>query len=61
MTKDIPPLVPIHPGTTGLLGVSRRTVYNLLSAGELEDVEIGRRRLIVGESIAAYIERLRKK
>lgn len=41
------------------LGISRREVYRLLDAGEIESVERGRRRLIVVESLHAFAQRLR--
>jgi excisionase family DNA binding protein len=39
------------------LRVSRRMVTNLLQAGELDSVRIGRRRLVLARSVDAYIER----
>lgn len=41
------------------IGVGRTKVYELIEAGEIETVRIGRRRLVVAESIDAYVERLR--
>jgi excisionase family DNA binding protein len=40
------------------LGVGRTTVYELLKAGELDSVKIGRRRLVPASSPAVYLERL---
>jgi len=49
------------PGAAGQLGgVCRTTVYKLISTGELELVKIGRRSFVTGESLAAYVERLRR-
>lgn len=43
-----------------LLGeITPREVYNLFNDGELESVKLGRRRLVVVESIDAYVTRLR--
>lgn len=41
------------------LGVGRTKTYELLDAGELEAVHIGRRRLVAADSIEAYVRRLR--
>jgi len=40
-------------------GRGRGKVYALLDAGELESVKDGGRRLILTESLLAYVERLR--
>lgn len=40
------------------LGVGRSTVYELMAAGELAVVKIGRRSLIPAESLDQYVERL---
>ena len=48
------------PGAGGLLGgVCRTTVYKLVNDGELELVKIGRRSFITGQSLTAYVERLK--
>ncbi|WP_239348322.1 helix-turn-helix domain-containing protein [Frankia sp. Cj5] len=41
-----------------LLGVSRATVYELLNAGQLESVRIGRSRRIPRAALVAYVDRL---
>lgn len=38
------------------LGVSRSTIYRLMDGGHLQAVNIGRRRLIRREAIAALVE-----
>lgn len=48
----------------GLLGVSRRGIYRLKDAGEIETVKFGQsqrggRRLVVRSSLEAYIQRER--
>lgn len=52
-------LARIVPDTTNRLGVGRTTVYRLIEEGQLETVQVGRRRLVLSESIDAFIERLR--
>ena len=52
-------LLPIVPDTTDRLGVGRTSVYKLVADGELEAVKIGRRTLVVAESVDAYIAKLR--
>jgi excisionase family DNA binding protein len=42
------------------LGIGRTTLYGLIDTGELVRVNIGRKALIDGASIDAYIERLRQ-
>ena len=39
-------------------GISRRQVYKLIDAGELQRVKIGARTFLVRKSIDAYIARL---
>ena len=56
---ETPALLTIVPGTTGRLSCGRTTVYKLIESGELETVNIGRRRLVVAESVDAYVARLR--
>ncbi|WP_239394563.1 helix-turn-helix domain-containing protein [Frankia sp. CiP3] len=41
------------------LGVGRTTVYELLNAGQLESVRIGRSRRIPRAALVAYVDRLR--
>jgi hypothetical protein len=53
-------LVPIPDACSELGGVSRTTVYDLANRGELVKVNIGRRGFITGESLAAYVGRLRE-
>jgi excisionase family DNA binding protein len=43
--------------TALLCDCSERTVYNLLKAGELEDVRIGIRRYVTRDSVRAYLDR----
>lgn len=41
------------------LAVSRSRLYELLAAGEIDSVQIGRSRRIPAEALAAYVDRLR--
>jgi excisionase family DNA binding protein len=42
-----------------LLGIGKTKLYELIGAGELETIRIGRRTLIVQASIDSLVERLR--
>jgi len=42
------------------LSIGRSKVFELLAAGELASVKIGRRRLIPRQALDQYIERLRE-
>lgn len=47
--------------TARLLGkITEREVYNRIAAGDLESVNIGRRRFVVHESLDRYVARLRE-
>lgn len=58
---EIPPLL-CSIGDAGRLlgGLSERAVYRLLDADEFETVPVGGRRMVLVESITAYIERRRR-
>jgi excisionase family DNA binding protein len=43
-----------------LTGLGRTSIYSAMNAGELKFIKIGKRRLILRESITAWIERLAK-
>jgi len=43
-----------------MLGIGRTKLYELIAAGELETIHIGRRTLVLQESIDALIRRLRQ-
>jgi hypothetical protein len=53
-----PFLVPTPVGFR-TIGVRNTKGWELIKAGEIETVSIGRRRLIVWSSLKAYVERLR--
>ena len=44
-----------------ILGVSRTTVYELIAAGELETVHIGRSMRLPVDTLDDYVERLRRR
>jgi hypothetical protein len=47
--------------TARVLGdITTREVYNRIKAGDLEAVPLGRRRMVVAESVDAYVARLRE-
>jgi excisionase family DNA binding protein len=47
--------------TAALLSVGRSTVYELIGAGELETVHIGRSVRVPADALRWYISRLRRK
>lgn len=40
-------------------GIGRSKFYELVAAGEIESVEVGRRRLVPVEALQEFVERLR--
>lgn len=59
-TKEAPnahqPLtVPILTAAS-MLGISRSTFYELLAAGEFEIIKVGRRTLVLVDSLKAFVE-----
>ncbi|MGI8869471.1 MAG: helix-turn-helix domain-containing protein [Mycobacteriales bacterium] len=47
-----------HNTRQRLGGIGRTTYFELIASGELASVKIGRRRLVISDSIDRYIERL---
>ena len=43
----------------GMLGIGRSLLYDLLTAGQVESIHVGRLRRIPTEALAAYIDRQR--
>lgn len=41
-------------------GLARTRLYELMAAGEIESVKVGRARLIPGDALLAYVERVRQ-
>lgn len=48
-----PVLLPIPAAQKALGGLGRNSIYNLINAGKLETVKIGRRTLVKADSIKA--------
>jgi excisionase family DNA binding protein len=44
-----------------MLGIGKTKLYELMAAGELETINIGRRRLVLLASIDSFVERLRQR
>jgi len=57
--EEAPDLLRV-PQVAERLGVSPKTVWRLVAAGEIESVKIGRARRIAPEDIAAYVAGLRQ-
>jgi excisionase family DNA binding protein len=54
-------LLPVWPDTGEALGgLGRTKVYELIAAGELRTVKIGRRRFIPVEAVREYVARLER-
>jgi excisionase family DNA binding protein len=43
-----------------MLGIGRTKLYELIATGELETIHIGRRTLVLQESIDSFVQRLRQ-
>ncbi len=56
--KHMTTLLTVQDGARDI-AVSKSRMYELLNAGEIESVKIGRSRKIVRESLTQYVERLR--
>ncbi len=61
MTTEPTPLLISLNDAANNIGVCRATFYELLNKGFIESVKIGTRRLIVQESLIAYVEGLKDK
>jgi excisionase family DNA binding protein len=55
-TEDQPDRLLSLAETCSRLGVSRRSVYDLIGRGELRSLTVGRRRLVATTAVTAYIE-----
>jgi len=54
-----PLTVPIRTAAT-MLGIGRSTLYELLDAGEIETIKVGRRRLVLVAGLKAFVESKRR-
>lgn len=59
MTTPVEQLLLTDRQAATRLGVGRTRVWQLITAGELETVHIGRSLRVVAESVTNYVERLR--
>lgn len=60
MNEEAKPTTPLLMDileAAAVLRCGRSTVYQLLDAGEIQGVKIGRRRLVTYASIVAFVER----
>jgi excisionase family DNA binding protein len=53
------PLLYTIPEAAHVLRISRTKLYELLDAGEIESIHIGRSRKIPADSLRSYVSRLR--
>jgi excisionase family DNA binding protein len=53
---DIKPLTVTIPDATRMVGLSRSRIYELLGEGRLQSRKIGRRRLIVVQSLERLVD-----
>lgn len=51
-------LMPIGEARAALGGVGRTMIYDLISRGEIQKVNIGRRGFVTAASLVAYVDRL---
>ena len=58
MTTEAPRLYHIDDARAQLGGIGLSTIYDLMNDGEITKVKIGRRTMITGASLDAYVERL---
>lgn len=49
------------PATADKLTVSQRTVYRLLTSGELKSVKVRGRRMVTEKQLDAYVSRLERR
>lgn len=59
MAKDDDRLAVSVAEATRLAGISRSKLYELMSAGEVEFVNVGSRRLVLVASLRAFFDRLK--
>lgn len=52
-------LLSIPATQKALGGIGERTVYQLIYDGEIEATKVGARRMVITESVDAYVQRLR--
>ena len=57
MLQAAPQLLSVDD-TCATLGIGRSLVYQLIAAGELDSVHVGRRRLVPARAVDDYVARL---
>lgn len=64
LTEVVAPVVPlthtIPEATQYLRGVGRTKLYELIEAGEIETITVGRRRLVPHQALVDFVERTRE-
>jgi hypothetical protein len=56
--ENSPRLIPIDEARRQLGGIGHSKAYELIKAGELMKVNVGRRAFITAESLVAYVNRI---
>lgn len=56
-TPDVEPLAHSPDAAARRLGISVRSIYSLISTGELRSARIGKRRLISDDELKAFLRR----
>ena len=46
------------PDAAAMIGISRRTCYELMTSGQLRSVKLGRRRLVRHSDLVAFVDAL---
>jgi excisionase family DNA binding protein len=46
------------PDAAAMIGISRRTCYELMTSGQLRSVKLGRRRLVRHTDLVAFVDAL---
>jgi excisionase family DNA binding protein len=60
MAAEVPPLLVSVRNAARILAVGRTTVYELIGAGELEAIQIGRSRRVPVSSLEDFVQRRRR-
>lgn len=60
MSAEVPPLLVSVRSAARILAVGRTTVYELIAAGELETIHIGRSRRVPMAELEAFVQRQRR-
>jgi excisionase family DNA binding protein len=58
MFKEYPDIVTVKDIYGGMLPISRKLAYDLLSSGAIEHIRVGKKILIPKRCVIAYMERL---